>query len=526
MDRVSPNFGYSCDMKIIPLAIVWLLLSACPISGQTLTMYDDDQVASIYLELPPDSLDHLLTNLVNDRYLLARFIFEDGASRDTVEQVGLRLRGNTSLFAKKKSFKISFNEFVAGREYQGVRKLILRGQHNDPTMVREKLFYEVWEKAEMPERRAAFVRLYINQTYRGVYTNLEELDKTWLGRVYDDNDGNFYKCTWPADLVYLGPDQQVYKAIMNNPEERAYDLKTNEITDDYTRLVALMAVLNQPVTAGFPDQIREILNVESVLKSFAIDVATGNWDDYFYNKNNYYLYDNPSTGKFDFITFDTDNTLGVDWLGKDWAKRNCLNWLPANEPRPLATKLLAVPAFKEQYIRYLDTLTRLITHPDSIFTRIDALEELIQVPALSDLYRTLDYGYTFADFQNGFDQTIDNHTPYGIKPFLSIRYDSIRSQIAGALSNTTQQKTEELVFQVYPNPAVDWLIVKTGPALFSEKIRASIFGVMGQTITTWEWEASGDPQFQTLTTLSPGVYVLQLQSGSQSNAFVFVKAAQ
>lgn len=526
MDRVSPNFGYSCDMKIIPLAIVWLLLSACPISGQTLTMYDDDQVASIYLELPPDSLDYLLTNLVNDRYLLARFIFEDGASRDTVEQVGLRLRGNTSLFAKKKSFKISFNEFVAGREYQGVRKLILRGQHNDPTMVREKLFYEVWEKAEMPERRAAFVRLYINQTYRGVYTNLEELDKTWLGRVYDDNDGNFYKCTWPADLVYLGPDQQVYKAIMNNPEERAYDLKTNEITDDYTRLVALMAVLNQPVTAGFPDQIREILNVESVLKSFAIDVATGNWDDYFYNKNNYYLYDNPSTGKFDFITFDTDNTLGVDWLGKDWAKRNCLNWLPANEPRPLATKLLAVPAFKEQYIRYIDTLTRLITHPDSIFTRIDALEELIQVPALSDLYRTLDYGYTFADFQNGFDQTIDNHTPYGIKPFLSIRYDSIRSQIAGALSNTTQQKTEELVFQVYPNPAVDWLIVKTGPALFSEKIRASIFGVMGQTITTWEWEASGDPQFQTLTTLSPGVYVLQLQSGSQSNAFVFVKAAQ
>jgi len=179
-------------MKMLPLAVVWWLLALCPGSGQTQTMYDDDQVASIYLELPPDSLDYLLTNLVNDRYLLARFIFEVGASRDTVEQVGLRLRGNTSLFAQKKSFKISFNEFEAGREYQGVRKLILRGQHNDPTMVREKLFYEVWEKADMPERRAAFVKLFINQTYRGVYTNLEELDKTWLGRVYDDNDGNFY----------------------------------------------------------------------------------------------------------------------------------------------------------------------------------------------------------------------------------------------------------------------------------------------------------------------------------------------
>ena len=92
---------------------------------------------------------------------------------------------------------------------------------------------------------------------------------------------------------------------------------------------------------------------------------------YFYNKNNYYLYDNPETGRFDYFTFDTDNTFGVDWLNKDWAVRNCLAWQKTGESRPLATKLLAVPAYRDQFIRYLDTLTRSITLPDSIFPYIN-----------------------------------------------------------------------------------------------------------------------------------------------------------
>ncbi len=511
-------------MKSHLLAITLLLFLGNLVFSQSVALYDDTKVASIYLELPPDSLSYLINSVVHDRYLDARFIFDDGQFRDTVEVVGLRLRGNTSLGAQKKSFKISFNEFVAGRKYQGVKKLNLRGQHNDPTMVREKLFYEVWEKAGMPERRAAFVRLYINQEYRGLYTNIEEIDKTWLGSVYDDDEGNLYKCTWPADLVYLGPDQELYKAIFNNPEERAYDLKTNETADDYARLVALITALDQPVNANFPSQIGQILNVESVLKSFAIDVATGNWDDYFYNKNNYYLYDNPSTGKFEFVTFDTDNTFGVDWLGKDWAKRNCLAWLASNQPRPLASKLLAVPAFKTQFVHYLDSLTRFITFPDSIFPRIDVLESLVTTPALNDLYRTLDYGYTFADFQNGFDQTIDGHTPYGIKPFLNIRYDSIRSQIAGLVSGTKASGIENIGFEVYPNPSTDWLFVKPPPSLYSEKIIASIFGITGQNMGTYQWEGSESVHSISISELPIGVYVLLLQTGWQEERFVFLKA--
>ncbi len=510
-------------MKKYALCIFLLHFWAAPLFSQSAALFDDARVSAIYIQLPADSLKKMTDGLVNDRYMPAQFIFFDGIFRDTVKNVGLRLRGNTSLSAKKKSFKISFNEFVPGRAYQGVRKLNLRGSHNDPTMIREKLFYDVWAKAGMPVRRVAFVKLYINGEYRGLYSNAEEIDKIWLEKVFGDNDGNLYKCTWPADLVYKGPNQQTYKAILNNPETRAYDLTTNETADDYSRLLELIAALNQPADAAFAGNIGKILNVESVLSAFALDVATGNWDDYFYNKNNYYLYDNPATGRFEFVTFDTDNTFGIDWLGKDWAKRNALAWLPPAEPRPLAAKLLAVPAFRDRYVHLLDSITRFVVHPDSIFPRIDFLHQLIIPAAADDLYRTLDYGYTMSDFHRGFIQTVDGHSPYGIKPFLEIRHDSTLAQIGRLLSNTGIPFSPDFALSLYPNPASGQLFIEPGRKDLQGKIRAEVYDPIGHLMTVREWAVIGAPVVLPVQELPPGFYMLRLRSDAGVGTRSFVK---
>lgn len=510
-------------MKNRALFIFLLHFWAAALFSQSVALFDDTRVSAIYVHLPADSLKIMLDELVNDRYMPALFVFDDGVFRDTVKNTGLRLRGNTSLSAKKKSFKISFNEFVAGREYQGVRKLNLRGSHNDPTMIREKLFYDVWAKAGMPRRRLAFIRLYVNGEYMGLYTNAEEIDKIWLDNVFDDNGGNLYKCTWPADLAYHGPLQPPYKTILNNPETRAYDLTTNEQEDDYSRLVELMAALYKPADSDFAGNIGKILNVDGVLKAFALDVATGNWDDYFYNKNNYYLYDNPATGRFEFITFDTDNTFGIDWLGKDWAKRNALAWHHASDPRPLATKLLAVPAFRERYIHYLDSITRFIVHPDSIFPRINYLHQLIIPAAAEDTYRTLDYGYTMNDFHDGFNQTVDGHSPYGIKPFLKIRYDSTLRQIAHIVSGDVTPVAPVFAFSLFPNPASDRISIQTGFDVISKKVSAEVFDPTGRVVAHWQWEAGAEPFQRVINQILPGVYRLRLKTAEQEGQAFFIK---
>jgi len=485
-----------------------LFVSFIPFAGlfSQETLFDDSRVSSVYIEISPDSLELIMTDVLSDHYFMATFIFDDGAGRDTIPDAGFRLRGNTSRLAEKKSFKVSFNEYAPGRRYQGVKKINLNGQHNDPTMVREKLFYDTWKSVGLAERRTCFVRLYINQAYFGLYTNLEEFDKDWLERVFGADSGNLYKCTYPADLNYLGANPQTYKNIESSSVTggRAYDLQTNEAEDDYTDLVELITLLHQPADSVFEIQIAQKINVDGLLKAFALDVATGNWDDYMYNKNNYFLYHHPGTGRFEFISYDTDNTFGVDWVDRDWATRNCLDWYKHGDPRPLAEKILSVPAFMQKYQRYLDTIARTVIHPDVIFPHIDSLKVLITEAAIADAYRTLDYGYTIGDFVNGFTETIDDHTPYGIKPFLTTRYTTILQQLpATAIPGEGQ---DMISLSIYPNPADDLVTLSAPPP--GNGRQGYILDMTGRKQRSFTWDKTEAELTLSVAGLIPGVYLL------------------
>jgi hypothetical protein len=485
------------------------------------TLFDQSRVSSVYIVIPVDSLNVIMTDVLSEHYFMAKFIFDYGTGRDTLQNIGFRLRGNTSRYAKKKSFKISFNEYVSGRRYQGVKKINLNGEHNDPTLIREKLFYDSWEKSGMVERRTSFVRVYINQVYYGLYTNLEEMDKDWLQRVYGEKSGNLYKCTYPADLVYKGSSQQTYKDLKSSSSTggRAYDLQTNEEVDDYSDLVALMAALDQPVDAGFTARISQLIDVDGLLKAFALDVASGNWDDYMYNKNNYLLYHNTGTGKFEFISYDTDNTFGVDWIGRDWATRNCLDWFSDSEPRPLAIKLLSVPAFNAKFQQYLDTIARMIIDPDAIFPHIDSLKNLISDAVIADTYRTLDYGYTVAAFNNGFISTVDGHTPYGIMPFLTIRSAAILQQLTFTSVAETSGGTRPI--SIFPNPADDIITLNVSS---SDKDRKGvIFDIVGRPQGTFGLSAGQTEKIIPVFDLLPGVYVLVLNNTESISSQRFIK---
>ena len=271
------------------ICFLWSLFVGITAHAQSVALFDAKKISSIYVTIPADSLKKIYDNPYLDYYFKAQYAYDDGLKRDSVGDIGIRLRGNTSRAAEKKSFKISFNEFVAGRRYQGVKKINLNGQHNDPSLIREKLFYDLWKSAGMPERRTAFVKLFINGKYYGLYTILEELDKDWLKKVYGENDGNLYKCTYPADLVYKDNNPETYKKIASSTVTggRAYDLQTNETADDYRDLVRMIDVLDKPSNSqAFIDSVQKIVDVNVFLKALALDVATGNWDDYAYNKNN------------------------------------------------------------------------------------------------------------------------------------------------------------------------------------------------------------------------------------------------
>lgn len=405
-------------MKIQILLLSAGLVFTHIVSSQILPytkLYDDTKVSSIFIYLDPDSLQDIYDNLENEYEHTALFIFDDGISKDTVEDIGFRLRGNTSLSSAKKSFKVSFNTYVTGRKYEGIEKLNLLGMHNDPTMVREKLYFDTYNAMGLPVRRSNFVRVYINDDYYGLYTNMEQIDEIFVKTRFGDNSGNLYKCTWPAQLDWRGTSVSAY-------QNKGYELQTNEEENDWSDLIELVDVINNSSDADFVCALEEVFDVQQYLWIYALDISAGHWDNYAANINNYYLYHNIFTGKFEFLSFDCDNTFGVDWLGFDWTDQNIYNWPTGWYEVPLAERVLEVEAYRNQFSTYLEIIKNTYLQNDAVSEKVLAWRDLIADAAAEDAYRTYDWGYDFEDFWNGFNtNNIDGHTPYGITNFVERR---------------------------------------------------------------------------------------------------------
>lgn len=382
-------------------------------------IYRDDVVARVDIHINPDTLDWIYDNVESNIEWRATFIFNNGTIHDTIENIGFRLRGNTSRQSAKKSFKVSFNTFESGRKYHGIEKMNLNGEHNDPSVARSKVNWDLCRSAGIPASRSNFVRVYINNNYYGLYINVEHIDEEFVDKRYDNQDGNLYKCLWPADLNYLGDDPELYK-------NGAYTLKTNVEEDDYSDIAHVIDVLNNTLIEDLECELEKIFNVQDYLKIMALDVFSANWDGYIYNKNNFYLYHNTETGKFEFIPYDLDNTYGIDWFGIDWATRDIYNW--DNEYRPLYSRLLQVQKYRDWYSWYFTQILG-IMNPETYFARLDEIRDMIYPYIQNDPYYPQDYGYSPQDFLDSYEEGTGAHVPYGLKNYIIARTNSANSQL-------------------------------------------------------------------------------------------------
>ncbi|MBK7443038.1 MAG: hypothetical protein IPI65_16440 [Bacteroidetes bacterium] len=65
-------------------------------------LFDDTLVNSIYITMDPDSLNEMYENLENEHEYAVQFVYDSPLVQDTLQNVGFRLRGNTSLSSAKK----------------------------------------------------------------------------------------------------------------------------------------------------------------------------------------------------------------------------------------------------------------------------------------------------------------------------------------------------------------------------------------------------------------------------------------
>ena len=390
-------------------------------------VFNDSLVPRIDITINPDTLEWIYNNVNSNQEFHATFVFTSGSYIDSILQVGFRLRGNTSRGAAKKSFKVSFNTFEPGRKWHGLEKLNLNGEHNDPSISRSKINWDLLRQFNIPASRSNHVEVYINGNYYGLYLNVEHTDEEFVESRFGNKNGNLFKCLYPADLDYKGSNPDLYKE--EHWGRRAYDLKTNTASDDYSDLAHFIDVLNNSSNAEFLCEMEKVFNIYDYLKILVVDVFTGNWDGYPYNQNNFYLYHNTETGKFEYIPYDLDNTLGIDWIGRDWANRDVYDWSQhGDNVRPLYTRIIDNEELKDQYSYYFNEFIQHYINND-FYNKLEDMRAKLEPYVINDPYYPLDYGYDIDDFNASFGEATGGHVAYGIELYCNTRKYSALSQL-------------------------------------------------------------------------------------------------
>ena len=387
-------------------------------------VYDESELAVIQITVDQEDLEWMYDNVESDSIHPAAIHFQNAYLDETIDSIGFRLRGNTSRNAAKKSFKIDFNHFISGRDFYDVEKLNLNGEHNDPSIIRSKLCWDFYQDIGMASSRASHVLVYINDEYFGLYISVEHIDDRFLSKNFENDDGNLWKCIWPADLTYRGNDSEDYHPYYS--ETRPYELKTNEGQYDYSKLARLIRIVHNT-----PDSLEMVLDIKTTLQYFAMNILTGSWDDYRFLRNNFYLYHNPENDLIHWIPYDYDNSFSIDWFNIDWSNIDPYEYAVIDgDGRPLTEYLFSQVRYRNLFSHFLQFYNEQLFDLDSMYHKLNYYVDFLYNASQYDTYRTLDYGFSFNDFLNSYGTDFENaHVKQGILEFIANRKESLTNQI-------------------------------------------------------------------------------------------------
>ena len=376
-------------------------------------------------------------NLDHEEMVKAKgFYFAKDNNKWFFKDIGFRIRGNTSRVRPQDfngkyvpaHFALDFEEWIEDNSDKklanSMKGLILKRFKDDPTYCREVYAYNMFRQSGIwIAPRAAYTQLIIQiqeedgsfETINfGVYAMIEEIKKQFLkerteelseigGGKLEDNKGHLWKLSWPADFKNLD-DNGIGEESSNKVKDSngkligidvksfPYDYKGDKTLEEgKTLLKQFVAELNNlpDCTDGNNDEadiatIKEFytnkMDGDLFLRTYAVNVILGMWDDYWMNSNNFYFYFDES-GKAYFIPFDYDNILGVNGLNTDIAKHSPIAWGNLDDGnRPLIQKILQVPEYMQAYKVYLDEFSNEESYfdDDKSIERIKKWQEMIK----------------------------------------------------------------------------------------------------------------------------------------------------
>ncbi len=249
------------------------------------------------------------------------------------------------------------------------------------------------------------MQVSVNGEAWGLFLAIEEPEDAFAERIWGEGHGMLYKPDYRslddenADVAlrYVNDDPASYPGIF---ESARFDATAV----DEKRLVDALKAL----ATGKRDEIERSVDVDEVLRDFAVQTFVANLDSYLGSTgHNYFLYE--EDGRLAMLPWDYNLAFGTYALGRAELPDDAGTYvnLPIDTPaapevlaeRPLFTNLMAHGDYRERYHGYLDELVQDYVESGRLQTTVRRAEELIAPYVAEDPTAFI----SFEEFQLGVD---------------------------------------------------------------------------------------------------------------------------
>jgi spore coat protein CotH len=247
----------------------------------------------------------------------------------TWTHVGIRWKGHASLKGawsariRKLSMKAKFDAFedanpeTTDQRFFGFKGFSLGNAYKDPSFIRDKTAADIFRAAGVPAPRSSFVQIYIDTGsgpfYMGMYTIIEEPDDHMIDAQLGNDSGNLYK-PWgePAKWLPIAETSVADSSVTQADIQTYFERGNNDDVTDWSDAIAAVNAVNADRTdaAAWRTQLEAVFDVQSFLKTLAVNQTMVNWDSYGCMPHNYLLYANPlNENRFVWMPWDLNEAL-------------------------------------------------------------------------------------------------------------------------------------------------------------------------------------------------------------------------
>lgn len=310
--------------------------------------FDDQRLHTIRLVVNPRDWDELRANFQLNLYYPCHFRWDD----QVVRNVGIRSRGTGSRSGTKPGLRVDFNLYEASQQFLGLKSVVLRNNVQDPTHLHERLGMQLFTRLGLPAPREAHARLYVNDEYVGLYSIVENVDKKFLARHFNQDNGYLYEYDY-------NPDDQPYRFESRGADPAAYSPKpfkpaTHETDPDPRPLADMVRVIAEASDVEFSRAIARYLDVDRLMIHTAIESFLTEVDGFVgdFGMNNFYVYRFEGGTRSTIIPWDKSEAFKGGVTQSIWHN---VDDVPSWLQNRLMTRVMRSPEWRGLY---LDTLRR------------------------------------------------------------------------------------------------------------------------------------------------------------------------